>query len=70
LIPLQKVAFQLAGDFSLQAEVPKLAGSISLQSPENEMLLRSPGCMGEQQMPTKLKLHLRPARILQKLQCT
>lgn len=29
MIPLQKVALQFTGDFSLQAEVPKLAGSIS-----------------------------------------
>ena len=43
MIPLQKVALRLTGDFSLQAKVSGLAGSISLQSSRNEMLFAESG---------------------------
>jgi hypothetical protein len=68
MIVLQKVVLSHNDDFSLQGYVPEFAGSISDQDPYSEMLLYNPGCMGEQQMPTKLQMHLRPARDFTKLQ--
>jgi len=62
MIAMQKVAFKLKCDFSLQIKVLALAGSISEWVPVTEMLFCNPGCMGEQQMPFQVQMHLRPAQ--------